>query len=117
MQTEFEFSLPRGFIGADGQIHKHGRMRLATGIDEASCIQHPRVQANEAYLPILLLTKVVTNLGTLERVTLAVVEGLFVCDIDYLQNLYLYLNSQPDLIAHNYSGSEIILEDNHESEQ
>ncbi len=34
METEFEFSLPRGFVDFDGNIHREGRMRLATALDE-----------------------------------------------------------------------------------
>ncbi len=64
IQTEFEFLLPRGFIDSQGSLHRTGRMRLATAMDEIEALQDPRVQANEAYLPVVLLSRVVTQLGT-----------------------------------------------------
>ena len=35
-QTEVEFKLPRGYMAADGEVHRDGVMRLATAGDEAS---------------------------------------------------------------------------------
>jgi len=32
-KTEFKFTLPRGFVDAEGKIHKEGTMRLATARD------------------------------------------------------------------------------------
>ena len=34
LQTEFEFTLPKGYIDDDGNLHKAGNMRLATAADE-----------------------------------------------------------------------------------
>ena len=34
MQTEFEFTLPKGYVDSSGEVHKHGKMRLATAADE-----------------------------------------------------------------------------------
>jgi hypothetical protein len=98
-QTEFEFTLPRGFVDATGQTHQNGRMRLATALDEIEPMQDPRVQANESYLPILLLSRVVTQLGELTAVTPQVVEGLFASDLAYLQDLYLRLNSADSVLV------------------
>ena len=33
-QTEIQFTLPKGYLGADGTLHKEGLMRLATAADE-----------------------------------------------------------------------------------
>jgi hypothetical protein len=95
LQTEFEFQLPRGYLDPSGQVHRQGRMRLATAMDEIGCMQDPRLQANEAYLPVLLLSRVITRLGSLPAVTLQTVENLFASDLAFLENLYLELNS-PD---------------------
>ena len=35
MQTEFPFTLPRGYIDTEGNVHRQGMMRLATAMDEA----------------------------------------------------------------------------------
>lgn len=93
MQTEFDFTLPRGYIDAAGQVHQHGRMRLALARDEIESMQDSRVQVNEAYLPIVLLARVVTQLGTVSAVTPQVIGDLFASDLAYLQDLYLRFNS------------------------
>ena len=90
---DIDFSLPRGFIDEAGVAHRHGRMRLALAIDEVAAINDPRVEANEAYLPILLLSRVITQLGTLTAVTPQIIERMFASDLAYLQEMYLHVNS------------------------
>jgi hypothetical protein len=92
LQTEFEFTLPRGYIDAHGNLHRRGTMRLATALDEIEPLQDARVRANEAYLSILLLSRVITSLGDIRPVNPSIVEGLFSADIAYLQDLYLQVN-------------------------
>ncbi len=92
MQTEFEFTLPRGYLDEQGQVHREGRMRLATAMDEIAPLRDPRVRANEAYLTIILLARVITQLGTLPAVTPHTIEGLFAADLAYLQDLYRRVN-------------------------
>lgn len=99
MQTEFEFTLPRGYVDAAGQVHRDGRMRLAIAADEIQSVGDPLAQANEAYLPVLLLSRVVTRLGDLEAVTPHVIEGLFASDLAYLEDLYLRINSQESVVV------------------
>lgn len=93
METIFEFTLPRGFIDSSGQVHQNGYMRLATALDEIESIQDPRVQANDAYLPVVLLSRVVTKLGNLPAISPHVIESLFAADLASLEDLYLRLNS------------------------
>lgn len=92
MQTEFEFVLPRGYVTADGQVHRAGLMRLATAMDELAPLRDPRVRNNEAYLVILLLAQVITQLGNLQRITPTMIEQFFAADIAYLQDLYRRIN-------------------------
>ncbi len=92
LQTEFEFTLPRGYIDTQGNLHRRGTMRLATALDEIEPLQDARVRANEAYLSVLLLSRVVTRLGDIRSVNPAIVEGLFSADIAYLQDLYVQVN-------------------------
>jgi hypothetical protein len=98
MQTEYEFMLPRGYVDAQGQVHRGGSMRLAAAIDEIEAVQDPRVQANEAYLPIVLLSRVVLRLGEIPLVTPQVLENLFASDLAYLEDVYLRLNSQDSVV-------------------
>jgi hypothetical protein len=92
MQTEFGFTLPRGYVDGEGQVHRRGAMRLATAIDEIAPLRDPRVRANETYLAILILSRVITRLGTLGAITPEVVEGLFSADLAFLQELYGRIN-------------------------
>jgi hypothetical protein len=92
-QTEFEFTLPRGYLDSQGGVHRQGRMRLATALDEILAAQDPRLLANDAYLPVALLSRVVSRLGGLPAITPQVIEGLFASDLAYLEDLYLRLNT------------------------
>jgi hypothetical protein len=92
LQTEYEFTLPCGYVGEDGTLVRDGTMRLATALDEVDAMRDPRVRVNEAYLSILLLSRVVTRLGDLAPVPPEVVERLFSADFAYLQDLFVQLN-------------------------
>jgi hypothetical protein len=94
LQTEFRFELPRGYVSDSGEIHREGVMRLATARDEIMPLRDPRVRDNESYLTVLLLSRVVTRLGSLPEVTPAVVEGLFASDLAFLQDLYRRVNQE-----------------------
>ena len=94
LQTEFEFTLPRGYVDREGNLHREGRMRLATAMDEIAPLRDPRVRQNQGYLVIMLLTSVVTRLGTLESVTTFDIERLFTSDLAYLQRLYRQINER-----------------------
>ena len=97
LQTEFEFTLPKGYVDAEGQLHKYGTMRLATAMDEVAPLRDPRVRANEAYLALILLSQVITRLGSLSQITPAIVETFFAADIAYLQEFYRRINGYDDL--------------------
>ena len=95
--TEVAFELPKGYVDADGSLHRAGSMRLATAADEIYPLRDPRVQNWPAYLIVLLLARVITRLGTLGEVNAGVVEGLFSQDLAHLQDLYNRING---LIPH-----------------
>ena len=91
-RTEFPFVLPRGYVDANGAVYKTGVMRLATAKDEIAPLQDYRVQSNRAYLVIILLSRVVVQIGTVPQVNPKVIEALFVPDLTYLQELYNEVN-------------------------
>jgi hypothetical protein len=95
-QTEIEFELPKGYVDEAGTLHRRGTMRLATAADEILPLRDPRVQQNEAYLAVILLSRVITRLGTLPDVHTGVIEGLFASDLAHLQRLYEKLNGGDD---------------------
>ena len=92
LQTEYPFTLPKGFVDDEGTLHRSGTMRLARAIDEIAPLRDPRVKENEAYATVIVLAKVVTELGHVSRVTPKTIEGLFVGDFNYLQDLYRVIN-------------------------
>ncbi|RMF04536.1 MAG: phage tail assembly protein [Chloroflexi bacterium] len=94
LQTVFEFTLPMGYVDPEGNLHKKGQMRLATAMDEIVPLSDPRVQANEAYIVIILLSRVITRLGTLNQMNTGVIENLFAADLAYLQEFYQRINEQ-----------------------
>jgi hypothetical protein len=95
-QTEIDFELPKGYLDDSGMLHRHGTMRLATAADEILPLRDPRVQQNEAYLAIIVLSRVITLLGSLGDIHPGVIEGLFASDLDYLQRLYERFNAADD---------------------
>ncbi len=61
IQTEYEFTLPKGFVDDNGNLHRKGVMKLATAADEILPLKDPRVQQNPAYHTIIVLSRVITN--------------------------------------------------------
>ena len=92
LQTEFEFTLPRGYIDNEGNLHRHGVMRLANARDEIMPLEDPRVRRNDAYLLVILLSRVITRLGDAREVNPGVIERLFAADLAYLQDFYNRIN-------------------------
>lgn len=92
--TEFPFMLPQGLVDSEGKFHRQGAMRLATAYDEIAPLSDPRVRNNPGYLVIILLSRVITHLGSLEFINPKVVENLFAGDLAYLQDFYQRINYQ-----------------------
>jgi hypothetical protein len=93
-QTEHKFMLPKGYVDKEGNVHREGVMRLATAMDEIAPLQDYRVQANRAYLVIILLSRVTVRLGTLRTVGPNIIESLFSSDLAYLQDFYRKINEE-----------------------
>jgi hypothetical protein len=93
MQTEFSFTLPKGYVDREGALHRDGVMRLATARDEIEPLRDPRVTGPEdPYLTILVLSRVITRLGSLPRLSTQDVEGFFAADLAFCQDLYGIIN-------------------------
>jgi hypothetical protein len=91
-QTEYEFTLPCGYLDGDGTLHRSGVMRRATAADEILPLKDPRVVKNPAYLVVILLSRVITRLDGVSPITPKVIENLYATDLAYLQNLYNDVN-------------------------
>jgi hypothetical protein len=92
-QTEYDFTLPVGYMDGDGTLHREGTMRLATARDEIEPLRDARVRDNGAYLGVLQIARVITRLGNAGQVTPQVIEGLYAVDFDHLQRLYEQVNT------------------------
>jgi hypothetical protein len=93
LRTSYEFTLPRGYVDASGQLHRQGTMRLATARDELEPLRDPRVSGpDDPQLTILVLARVVEKLGTLAMVSSHEIEGLFAVDLAFLQDFYGVIN-------------------------
>jgi hypothetical protein len=93
LRTEFDFTLPKGYVDADGGLHRRGTMRLATARDEIEPLRDRSIDGpDDPYLTILVLARVVTSLGDLSEFGVDEVEGLFAADLAFLQDLYGIIN-------------------------
>lgn len=100
LKTEFKFTLPQGYMDPEtGTLQKEGLMRLATPADELLPMRDPRVQDNPAYATIILLSRVITRLGTLDMISTEVIENLYSSDFDYLKELYDSINGEENSFA------------------
>ncbi|MBD2497666.1 phage tail assembly protein [Nostoc sp. FACHB-280] len=94
--TEFNFTLPRGLLDAEGNLHRQGVMRLATAKDEIIVHKNRAAQENTIYAAIVMLSQVITRLGDLTEVTPSLLENLFSKDLAYLREFYNRINQQGD---------------------
>ena len=92
MITEYEFELPRGYVDSNGDVHKRGKMRLATAGDEISATRDPRVLSNPSYLTVVVLAKVITELEGMPTIVPNIVERFFTADLAFLQDMYQRIN-------------------------
>ena len=92
MQTVYEFTLPKGYVDSAAEVHRRGKMRLATAGDEINAARDPRVLSNPSYLTIVILSKVITELEGMEMVTASIIERLFTADLSFLQDMYQKIN-------------------------
>jgi hypothetical protein len=93
LQTSYAFTLPRGYVDSDGDVHRTGRMRLATARDELEPLRDPSVTGpDDPRLTILVLARVIEKLGELGWVSVEHIEDLFAVDLAFLQDFYGVIN-------------------------
>ncbi len=94
--TDFNFILPRGLVDPQGNVHRKGVMRLATAKDEIYVQKDSRVRSDPAYGVLVMLSRVITHLGSLSSLTPELLEELFTRDLAYLREFYNRINQQGD---------------------
>ena len=99
MKSEYAFTLPRGYVDSEGQVHREGTMRLATARDEIEPLRQVEVRQNEAYLSVLLLARTITRIGDVTEITPELVENLYAADFDHLQRLYERINADGEAVG------------------
>lgn len=100
MTTVYEFELPRGYVDERGGVYRKGKMRLATAGDEITAARDPRVLSNPAYLTVVLLAKVITEIEGMDTVTPTLIEHLYTADLSFLQDMYQRINDiEPPVIS------------------
>ncbi len=92
METVYDFTLPKGYLDGNGELHKRGRMRLATAGDEISATRDPRVLSNPSYLTIVILSRVITEIEGVDSISATLIEKLFTADLAFLQDMYQRIN-------------------------
>jgi len=97
--TIFEFTLPKGFLDAEGSIHQVGMMRLATGEDEIYVQKHPQVRQNPAYAMLVMLSRLIDDFGHLSVVTPEILEQLFLIDLLYLRDFFAQIHQPLDVVS------------------
>ena len=90
--AEFPFTLPHGFRDPEGAVHREGVMRMSTAFDEIAPLKDARVQGNPGYLVLILLSRVITRLGSIEHINPKLLENLLSGDLMFLQDLYRRIN-------------------------
>lgn len=96
MQTEYEFTLPKGYMDEKGELHRDGVMRLANAGDEINAMNNKLAQKNPDYMSVLLLAAVIVRLDGADAVTPELIEKLYAADFAFLQNMYRTINEADD---------------------
>jgi len=100
-RTEFDFILPKGYVDQEGNVSKEGKMVPSTAGIEINAQRDPRVKANPAYAPCIILSRVIVKLGSLTSengmITPDLICSLFLVDFKYLLALYEKINQVGDL--------------------
>ncbi|WP_409966934.1 phage tail assembly protein [Bengtsoniella intestinalis] len=92
MTTEYEFTLPKGYLDKSGTVRRNGTMRLATAGDEITATRDPRVLSNPSYLTMVILSKVITKIEGLDIISPSTIERMFTADLAFLQDMYQRIN-------------------------
>lgn len=98
VKVEHNFTLPIGLVDQDGIFHRNGVMRMANASDEILTMVDPNVEINDAFIPLVLLSRVITHIGPIHTVTPELIGQLFTADMAYLQDMYLRINSSHPII-------------------
>jgi hypothetical protein len=105
------FLLPDGFTTDHGVVARDGKMRLAMAGDEIVAMGDYRAAENKAYSVLILLSRVITGIGPVQRVFPDQLETLSKKDLLFLQDFYEKINNVPiDAMLCTRCGSSLIVD-------
>jgi len=98
IRTEFPFTLPRGYVDKDGNLHRDIVIREITGADQEAMLSG-QLRQNPAKMMTALFARVVIKLGTLEKaqINTGVTAGMVKGDRDFLILKLKEIDSGPEL--------------------
>jgi len=98
IRTEHAFTLPKGYVDKDGNLHREVAIREITGADQEAMLS-PQLRQNPAKMLSALLARVIVRLGTLDnnRIDTGVTSAMFKSDRDFLIVKLKELDSGPDM--------------------
>jgi len=98
IRTEQAFTLPKGYVDKDGNLHREVVIREITGADQEAMLS-PQLRQNPAKMLSALLARVIVRLGTLDRnkIDTGVTSAMFKSDRDFLIMKLKEIDSGPDM--------------------
>jgi hypothetical protein len=106
IRTEYQFTLPIGFVDEDGTLLRDGTMRLSTAADDLATLGDPRVRGNPAYGVVVKLSRVITILGPHKGISTVHVERMYSGDVNYLMDFHDEINQITDVSSSGEAGTE-----------
>ena len=98
IRTEYTYTLPKGYVDKDGNLHREVVIREITGADQESMLS-PQLRQNPAKMLSALLARVIVRLGTLEksRIDTGVTAAMVKSDRDFLIMKLKEIDTGPDM--------------------
>jgi len=98
IRTEFAFTLPKGYVDKEGNLHREVVIREITGADQEEMLS-PQLRNNPAKMLTSLLSRIIVRLGTLDKskIDTGVTAAMVKSDRDFLIMKLKEIDSGPDM--------------------
>lgn len=98
---EYKFNLPLGIRNEDGEVFKTGNMRLATALDEIEIQGGEKSHIDHRYRDLEMLSKTITKIDGIGKVSASDLEELYEVDFIYLQMFFNEINGDSETLLVN----------------